>query len=129
MKRKACRGADSQLQGRKRRPAAGQHRIGAVLALHCKRAIDARHVVTRSSALTFVAQSGIRGCVHADALSPRQVLLQSAGNAAALGSGDSAVPAGGIADNVFVAEEGDTWPPPSGSLLRLGPWPARRRRP
>ena len=73
--------------------------------------------------LSLLEHRGIEGDAHLDALSPRQVLLQSSVCAARIGASKM----GQLSENIyFDAAPGSFWPPPSGSVLRLGDHAALR---
>lgn len=91
--------------------------LGTVDALFLKTARGAP--MAASPTIQLQSASGIAGDVHATALSPRQVLLH--GNIGG-GSGISTSP-GAMRENIHVRFNAGgvaAWPPPSGSVLRLG---------
>ena len=92
-------------------------RVGSVGALHLKTERGAP--MTPASGLTLVTHEGIAGDVHARALSPRQLLFHASPIRDALG-----LQPGQLTDNIFVELDAGTaatwWPPPSGSVVRLG---------
>ena len=64
--------------------------------------------------ITLIAHKGIEGDYHAEALSPRQVLLATSRAAASIG-----VEPGQLQENIHINEP-SSWPPPSGSVIRIG---------
>ena len=85
--------------------------VGRVEAVWTRR--EAHLPVTAVPAVEAVAGFGLRGDCHADALSPRQVLLAWSGTYRRL-----ELPPGSLRENFTVSSDVRAWP--SGSLVRIG---------
>ena len=92
-------------------------RVGTIGSLHLKPQRGAP--MKAREHLTLVEQEGIAGDAHAGALSPRQLLLASSPIMSSLG-----LEPGALAENIVLeldATHGESWwPPPSGSVVRIG---------
>jgi putative phosphoesterase len=92
---------------------AGSRALGTVG--HCFVKVKSGAPLAARQSLELIAQLGPRGSIHNDALSPRQLLLQSSAVARHMGA-----VAGAFRENLCIDVAGDAaWPPPSGSVLRF----------
>ena len=94
--------------------AAASDANGEVVAVFVKSRKGKRGRAREIGKITLIAHEGIEGDCHADPLSPRQVLLATSRAATSLG-----VEPGQLQENIHINEP-SSWPPPSGTVIRIG---------